>query len=314
MQIHLDNTHSVGLGDHICLISLLCDLNTPVELLIDNRWDTHKKLSHYQKVLNIPEEQVKFTLIDSNGTFNNYGWPLKTFSPYYSANKVSVLGQTLSTTEQTEKTFIGMAAYNGTGMWMDSDRNSINFDFYKTRNNGNENIFPDCRYQPIEFWCDAYKFIQTRNFDIIDLDGMGLSFEEKVYFMVKHCKAIIAYEGGIAHLAHMLNIPCFILDWNLPTPSTVFGEYHVELVHQSPGAYVIKSKEDFLNWSHEQFDQTIVSLKNGYSNNRIVNKELVLDFSEALKNNLVLKDQSDNEILRTNTFSQSLTELFKLKR
>jgi hypothetical protein len=299
MQIHLDNTHTVGMGDYLCLLSMLCDMRELVEVFVDERWGTYEKLCNIQNVLNIPKRKLTFSLSNTSGSFPITGWPLKLFSPYFSTETVNVLGQTLSTDPHAyHKEFIGICAYNGTGMWMDNDRNIIELNQFKPVNLGNTNNWPGCRYHPLDYWAEVYKSLQTKNFDLIDLDGGNMSLEEKVYFMVKHCKAIIGYEGGMAHLAHILKIPCFILNWNIPTPNTELDDFHVEVVHQSPYMYVLRPETELLSWTHEQLDQKISALRRGEGNNRITNKTVNLTFPLGIKNNLVITDLGNNQMLK----------------
>jgi hypothetical protein len=55
LKLELDNAHSVGLGDNLCLISMLTNLPIPVELCLYNEFKAFDKFSFYKKMFRIPD-------------------------------------------------------------------------------------------------------------------------------------------------------------------------------------------------------------------------------------------------------------------
>ena len=82
----------------------------------------------------------------------------------------------------------------------------------------------------------------------------------------------------MAHLAHMLDLPCFLVDWKLPSPSTTLGEYHCEFVHRSRSTYFVKNHDNLPSWTEGQFSGIINQLNNGQGNNRLLNGDARMIF------------------------------------
>jgi hypothetical protein len=300
MQIHLDTTHSVGMGDYLCFISLLCDIPDTVVVHCNNSHSTFDRLSYFKRVLNITDEQFKLVPADHSGDFSITGWPVKLFSKYYKPSSVNIRGQDLEIdykNTRDKKGYIGLVCYTTNQMYIDQHNNYIEWDNNQELNLGQENIFPQTRLRPVDYYARIFEFIKTRRYDVITIDSMHTNFEDKVEMMVKHCKAIIGYEGGVAHLAHMLDIPYFMLDWQLPCPSTVFGDMHCEIVHQSKSMYVLRNDQELFNWSAEEFDQKIYDVWNIGGNNRFTNGTYSLDFPNGILSQMNVDDQTNNTLL-----------------
>ena len=285
MKIHLDTTHSVGLGDYLCLISLLCDVPDTVEVYCNNNWHTFDRLTDFKRVLNIPDSAFKLVQTESNGDFAVLGWPVKLFSKYYNPKSVMIRGQELSLDYENtrdSKGYIGLVCYTTNQSYVDTNGNYIEWDNNLEVNRGCNNVFPQTRLRPVDYYARVFEFIKTRRYDVITIDSMHTNFEDKVEMMAKHCKAIIGYEGGIAHLAHILNIPYFMLDWQHPCPNTIYGDLHCEIVHQSKCLHVLRHDEELFGWTAAEFDQKIYNVFSGYGNNRFVNGEYKIKFKNGL--------------------------------
>jgi len=282
MQIHLDNTHSVGLGDHLCLISMLCDMKQPVEVLSSNAWNTYTRLESYKRVLNIPDSLFKLTLVETNGTFPVTGWPLKLFSPYYKAETVNINGNELAVNDpKNKKHCIGLVCYTTNHMFTDADNNYIEWVDNVKVSKGVNDTFPDCKLRPINYYAKLFEYIKTNRYDVMTIDSMDTDFDDKVEMMVRHCKAIVGYEGGIAHLSHMLDIPFFMLNWKLPSPSTNLNDWHCELVHRAKNVHFFKDDEEIFSWDAVEFDHRIHMVKHNYGNNRTMNGDYWLDMPQV---------------------------------
>lgn len=309
MRIHLDNTHSVGLGDHLCLISLLCDLPEQVEVLCSNAWNTFDRLAEYKRVLNIPDSKFVLIPTDSNGDFPVIGWPAKLFSPYY---------QVETNRTDKRKPCIGLVCYTTNQMYMDSDYSYIEWENNVPTNKGIKNTFPHCKLRPIDYYARVFEYIKRNRYDVITIDSMDTNFEEKVEMMSKYCEAIIGYEGGIAHLSHMLNIPYFILGWRLPSPSTHLETFHSEIVHMTRNTYFLRDDEELFSWSAEEFDYQINLVRTNHGNNRLLNGECYLEFPRGISGPIEIKDLATHKsVLSTTSIlgSGPLTQLLqKYKR
>jgi hypothetical protein len=107
----------------------------------------------------------------------------------------------------------------------------------------------------------------------------------------------------MAHLAHMLRLPCFLIDWKLPSPSTTLGEFHCDFVHRSETVYIVRDDEELFGWDADKFAHMVFLLNQGQTNNRLVNGSHRIEFVndriyndikvvETLTNNTVLTAES----------------------
>lgn len=259
ITLDLNNHHSVGLGDNLCLISALANLPPPINLRVDERHNTFYKLSQYKRIFRIPDAQLKVTKIPfKDGNLNNVGWPIKLFSDYYRPTHVNIKGQTLKVKHANDKPCIAIAC--------------------STDLSGPANEWPWCRSRSFEFWGQLMAWVKKMGYEVITIDQPYHDLESKIELMVNNCRAIISYEGGMAHLAHMLDLPCFILDWNLPSPSTTLDRFHCEFVHMSKSVYIVRNDGELFSWDKNEFDTRIFALENGEGNNRLMNGSAKFSF------------------------------------
>lgn len=278
--LDLNNEHSVGLGDNLCLMSALATMPPIIDLRVDDRYDTYNRLAHYKKIFRIPDSQLKITRSKFvSGDINNVGWPIKIFSEYYRPAYVNVNGQSLKVKDNnSQKKCIAIAC--------------------STDLAGPANEWPWCRSRSFEFWGRLMAWVKSMGYEVITVDHSFHSLENKIELMVKNCRAIISYEGGMAHLAHMLDMPCFILDWKLPSPSTVLDKFHCEFVHMTNSVYIVRDDEEIFKWNRDEFSKRIFSLENGVGNNRLANGTAKVVFEgPGVTGNLQVVSQGGIELL-----------------
>jgi hypothetical protein len=276
----LNNEASVGLGDNLCLLSALANIPPIVDLQVDDRHDTYNRLAQYKRIFRIPDSQLKVTRSKFvQGNLNNVGWTIKLFSEYYRPTYVNVNGQSLKVKDNnSQKKCIAIAC--------SSDLS------------GPANEWPWCRSRPTEFWGRLMAWVKEMEYEVITVDHAYHNLENKIELMVKNCRAIISYEGGMAHLAHMLDMPCFILDWNLPSPSTTLDRFHCEFVHMTNSVYIVRNDEELFKWNKNDFDTKIFALENGNGNNRLVNGTAKYSFAgPGVSGNVRVVSQGGVELL-----------------
>jgi hypothetical protein len=252
IRINLNNEHSVGLGDNLCLLSALANVEPAIDLYVDNNHNTFDRLTHYKKIFKIPDDRLKIFLSEENGNFNNVGWPVKFFSDYYKPKYVNVLGQNINLERKQEKKCIAIAAS------------------YDLRTD-DVTRWPYCRARSIKYWSKIFETVKKAGYEVITVDHPFHDLESKIEMMTKHCEAIISYEGGMAHLAHMIGLPCFLVDWKIPSPSTNLDNFHCEFVHKSNSVYILRDDREILGWGEDEFRNNINKLRAGGTNNRLVN-------------------------------------------
>lgn len=87
------------------------------------------------------------------------------------------------------------------------------------------------------------------------------------------CDCVIGYEGGIAHLAHVLKIPTVILPWrtwcNDNDKSNPPGDLNSipHKLHVDRQTYFLQSVNEILAWSPQELKNTVSRLYNNQGNN-----------------------------------------------
>jgi len=262
LRINLNNNHSVGLGDNLCLLSELTSIPPPIDLYVNNVHNTFDRLSHYKRIFRIPDSQLQIFFSEENGDFNNVGWPIKLFSEYHRPQFVSVNGQVIQTRTKNDKDkkFIAIAGY------VDPDVSG-------------RNEWPYSRARPQEYWNRIYAWIKSIGYEAVSVDNAYTDLEDKIEILAKHCRAIISYEGGMAHLSHMLKLPCFLVDWKHPSPSTWLSTYHCDFVHKTESVYILREDEEIFSWGEGEFNRKVEHLHRGETNNRFLNGERRMQFA-----------------------------------
>ena len=283
ITIDLNNDHSVGLGDNLCLLSALANIPNKVNLEVSNEHNTYDRLRHYIKIFQIPPDKITIKEVNQSGQFSNTGWPLKVFTDYYKTQKVYVRGQRISTKLPDKRciALITASQEDPTG----------------------RNEWPWSRNRPPVYWEKMFTWIKSLDYEVMTLDISYFDLETKIELLAKHCCAMISYEGGMAHLAHMINIPCFIVDWKHPSPSTHLNVFHVDFVHKTNSVYILREDDELFSWDRTKFDLTVNQLLEGKGNNRFVNKEFTFDFvGPNFQNNLRIYNKTGLLCLETQTF------------
>jgi hypothetical protein len=283
LNIHLDNKHSVGLGDNLCLLSALANIPDKVNLYASNDHQTFEKLSDYSRIFRVPKNRLELKETSYSGQFPNTGWPIKVFSSYYRPLSVYVNGQVIKLDHSQEKKCIAVAG------------------FYATPTEGDDvRSWPWCKRRDLEYWQRIFGWLKSMDYEVITVDRAGFNLEDKIELLAKHCKAIISYEGGMAHLAHMLRLPCFLIDWKLPSPSTTLGEFHCDFVHRSETVYIVRDDEELFGWDADKFAHMVFLLNQGQTNNRLVNGSHRIEFvNDRIYNDIKVVETSTNNTVLT---------------
>jgi hypothetical protein len=167
----------------------------------------------------------------------------KFLSPYLTTDCISYQGKQFPLRQGINKQAIALACYN----------NSYNVVDYKDR-----------RYYTPEEYGLIFSLLKTAGFEILNLDGLYISMADKIYLMNTYCRAVISYEGGLAHLAHVLQIPSIILPWNTYVSTREPRSVHPNdnwawRLHLDEKTLFLENITDILKWDskmlHEQLDK-----------------------------------------------------------
>ena len=261
LEYEIDNC---GLGTTISLLSLFFHTNKSIILHAPTNY---KILREVKSVFDIPDE--KLTVITQESIPNSItNRPehfvsdyCKFWSPYFFADTVTVLEKKYITGKK-DKPCIGIVTNNG---WWANEFPSNGVPFH--------------RYYPKDVWLKIIDLILSSGYDIISLNGIAQTLEEKTYLVNELCDAVIGTEGGICHLAHLLKVPCIIMPWHHhedgsdphPDGSLLYVPHKMHLDRRT---YFVKSVEEISSWDSDILRKTIRNLYSEQGNNVFINNKL----------------------------------------
>lgn len=295
MNIHLDTERGLGFGDLLCLISLLCDIPEPVVLQTNNRENYFNRITELTRILCIPEDKLKVVEVETNGDFAG-AWHLKTVSDYYYPTHVLLNGEKVLVNDlRRQKNYVGMALYNGLDGYVEHNgnfvRNSPNGSIINEGNNSGR--IPQCKFRSIQIYGQTFMNLRKWGYDVITFDGVH-NIETKIRFLIENCKAVVGYEGGMAHLCHMLRIPYIMYDYKPSQDiNDCYGEYTAEVIHQSNTVHIINDDEQFARMDKKTFSDLVDNLQNKRTNNRIVRGDIQMIFEGAFNSKLFFAENKN---------------------
>lgn len=233
MEFTLQKNWKKGLGTELGVLCTLMDygvtqLNINCEL-------NNTNFEKYKKIFNIPDNRLK---INHTSELTNEMEPsdlFKALSPYY---KIPNL--------KSDKKFIGIASYQDNTV-LETPKNT----------------YPENKLYSITEYANLYKFLKRNGWDVITLDSKDIPLETKAALISDLCECVIGYEGGMAHLCHMLNVPYIMFPWKTP--------FNSKLMHLDEKTFFLNSFDQILSWSKEDLDKCISNLHNSITNNEFVN-------------------------------------------
>lgn len=256
-----------GLGAYLTVLSLLLDLKRPVTVRAAG-W-AFEDLSEIKTVFNLPD-RLSITLEDQTPNADEFLDFSKIFSPYIEVESLTLFGQKTLMSKH-KKPCIGLACYTHSIPAFTSTQ----FDTI------NKQQFPYNKCYPIEQYGRLFNLIKLAGYDVITLDSREIKLEEKVFMMTKLCDAVIGYEGGMCHLAHVLDIPTFLIPWHSKPEWHSFSNTKLEnhLAHLDTKTYFLNSIEELEAFTPEMLIQKIEDLKKDKGNNIILNGSIALNQS-----------------------------------
>jgi|Laugresbdmm110sd_1035091.scaffolds.fasta_scaffold01779_11 hypothetical protein len=251
MEFTLDRNWRKGLGTELMVLCTLLDYKVSQLNINENLNNTN--FEKYKKIFNISDDILR---IHQTTDLQNEIEPsdiFKVYSPYYK----------LSNNKQNKR-FIGIAAYQ---------------DSQAFENPGI--TYPESKYYPIQKYSELYKLLKLCGWEVITLDNRNVSVEEKADLISNYCECVIGYEGGIAHLCHMLDVPYIMFPWKIP--------FDVKLLHIDKKTFFLDSFDQILSWSKKDLDNCISDLHSGITNNELVNNKKLI--TKRLTGHLVSKEE-----------------------
>lgn len=253
----------LALGQSISFLSML--LNSTYNFHINVNISDHI-IIQLKKIYNIPDSKLSISIVDHMP--DSIIWEIsdvgKLTSPYISPEFLNIRDQQVKVFSKLDKCCIALTCYT-------------NFQDLEKYDSTDYN-HPNNRYLSIEQYSRIFQLIKQSGYEVMTLDNVNISLEEKVYLLNEFCAAIIGYEGGLCHLAHTLNIPAIILPWK-PYEAFFCG---LDSLHIDRKTYFVRSIEEFNNWSKFDLLNILEQTNDGITNNIFYTGEVKFakDFSD----------------------------------
>ena len=284
MKIQIDNTWLKGMGTQLCALSVF--LSSGVTEIEVANMAIYNALSEHKKIFNLDNLSISLTV---NEQLTNTIYPddcFKLFSPYYKKPN----------TNSRRKPYIGLACY---------DNAERVFDMHDT-----DLSYPKNKMYPIEDNINIFKIIKRAGYDVVTLDSKEATRTEKAWLIENLCECVIGYEGGMAHLSHMLNVPYIMLPWRKDSGLE-------QLLHLDKTTYFLNSVHELLNWVNEdkhKLYNTINALNAGQGNNKFLTgkRDIVIDENMSLSDERgklipIYFNSSEKEFFKNNLSSFKLS-------
>lgn len=246
----IDQSWIRGMGTELVTLSVLLDLN------INEIYVSHKSLFHsfllYKQIFNIDDDSLTVFLKENTTGFspNDY---FKIHSPYYSISRPEKL-----------RPYIGVVSYTNSTQLFNKSKTSTEFPYNKT--------------YPIEDNIKIFEFIKTLGYDIITIDSIDIDKITKSHLIKDLCECVIGYEGGAAHLCHMLEVPFFMLPWRIkddPIPRE-------QLLHLDKRTYFLENLDELLSWNKQKFQTVLTDLNDQRGNNYFLSRYKNISFKAPM--------------------------------
>ena len=256
-----------GLGDTIGMLSVFLASKKPV-VLTETDPDTCNQL---KKIFQISDQRLTVKKVSQIPNPDRWmSLKSKLFVPYFNCETIQVFDKQfkIDRSARKKRPCIALAAYSDQHMADQLDsHHRVDFPFNRVYSRSD--------------WTKIYEFCMQMNYDVIYVNSPEITLEQKIYLLNELCDAVICAEGGVAHLAHLLRIPCFILPWHhwidgsLESPYLVYAAHNL---HIDPRTWFLKDVEELTSWTRSKFDDKIDALFHEQGNNAYLDGTLKIDY------------------------------------
>jgi hypothetical protein len=259
------NIRPNGLGIIITQLSFLLAMGRPVRAVVSN---DDNIIYDLKRIFNISDD----VLTIESGT---HGHPdletdeLCTYAPYFHANVITLHGRQFVTGKR-HKPCVAFAMHHGRGLSEDPEYRGMPYNKFSTA----------------EQYGQVFTQLTNLGYDVITMNQSRVGLEHKCYMLNELCEFVIGYEGGLGHLAHVLQIPYFCLPWqfnDMGHPGIQPGLwYESHRFHADRRTWFLRDADEFLNWTREELDHKITQLHDQQGNNILFEIGTTMD-PETLK-------------------------------
>lgn len=243
------------IGDTLIAMSLFNSLNQPVHL-------TTQENSLYLKWKDIFDISDRITMVANNShpSYKNPPHPrflesFKVFSRYLQVDHVKLFSQHFP---------VGRRGKKGVAILINNGEHVKNAEFFDTVENVQPPEYPFVKFHNRSLYSTIIDVVQAAGYDPFVIDSKDISLENKVYVLNELCDFVIGYEGGITHLAHVLQMPAIILPWRISTDTVP----PIDFLHLDKRTYLVRDTTEIQSWTPQHLLNLVDGLYNetGYNN------------------------------------------------
>jgi len=299
--LELGTEYGISFGGILCLLSTIINPIYTCNLKISNSGNFHL-IKQLKSILKISDSDllIEFSQKPLNDFSANHQDRSKILSPYFSTNTVQLFGKDFSVAA-TKKQYIGLVMANGTDSVADIYTES-------TR----KKSFPHNRYAQSDSYDKIIKLIFKSGYDLITFNTNKSSLESKIYNLL-YCRAVIGYDGGLAHLCHILKIPFIMLPWTCNQFGNSNGfniitndgvklpidiKYITHQLHLDKRTHFLESEYDIYDLTQEDLEAILKNLENEKGNNIFLNDTPLANRINSWARNKILDTFAPTESLR----------------
>jgi hypothetical protein len=242
-----------------------------------------------KRIWRIPDDRMTIQ-VEDRGWHPASNDMIKAFSPYYQPEQVDLFGRTYTTGRQGKRSIgLAMHAY-GLG-----EEQMIKYS-------------PWCKYATRDTYAAIMALCDRAGYDVVTINQPAMSVEHKAFLLTEYCDCLITYEGGVAHLAHTLRVPCIILPWAYNGDGeSIAHDKEMQLIshsyHMDRRTYFPETQEEITRWQPDQLQACITSLYQQQGNNRYYGPGVRVDAERLMFLGRVHNDPFDTgELWQTREF------------
>jgi hypothetical protein len=260
--VHIENYNirPNGLGIIITQLCFLLAMGRPVRAVVSNQ---NNVIYDLKRIFNISDD----VLTIETGT---HGHPdletdeLCTYAPYFQTPTINLFGRQF-VTDKRNKPCVALAMHHNGDLTDPTGQYGMPYNKFATAEEYNK----------------IFQKLTADGYDVVTMNQTSMTLEQKIYVLNEMCDFVIGYEGGLGHLAHVLQIPYICLPWKLNDMGHT-GEqpglwYEAHRFHPDRRTWFLRSVDEFLSWTRQDLKNMIDKLHNQQGNNVLFIPETTID-------------------------------------
>ena len=246
-----------GLGIIITQLSFLLAQQRRVTAVVEN---ADNLVYDFKRIFQISDSQLTI----QSGTHGHADLEtdeLCTYAPYFHSDNICLFGREYSTTRK-KKSCVALAMHHGHGLQPAGG-------------------MPYNKFATVKEYNQIFQHVTDLGYDVVTMNQSAMSLEQKIYILNEMTDFVIGYEGGLGHLAHVLQIPYLCLPWRLNDMGHAGVQpglwYESHRFHPDRRTWFLKDTQEFLGWDGQPLQHMIDRLYDQGGNNILFDPGTTMD-------------------------------------